>query len=183
MQKKWSVRMLTEGGVMIALAYVLGLIKLYELPQGGSVTPASMLPLFIFALRWGLGPGLAAATLYGVLDGLRGSMVGLVPFLLDYPIAFGMLGLAGLFSARFLRETSPKAGILGICVGTFMRFVCHTISGIVFYGSNAPAGKSVWLYAAEYNGSFLLVDTVIVIVVFLLIQPKISRGLLQTTRE
>ena len=68
MEKRWDVKMLTEGGMMIALATILSYIKVYEAPMGGSVTAGSMIPIILFAIRWGLIPGLAIGSTYGILQ-------------------------------------------------------------------------------------------------------------------
>lgn len=103
MKKNWSVRMLTEAGIFIALSIILGRIKIFNMPQGGSVTAGQMIPLIIFAMRHGAGPGIVVGAVYGLIDMLLGdSMYHPIQILLDYPIAFGALGLAGLFSSDFM---------------------------------------------------------------------------------
>ena len=95
------VRMLCEGAMMVALAQVLSYIKLMELPNGGSLTPA-MFPILLFAVRWGLAPGLMAGFTFGLLQLIFDGAYawGWQSMLLDYLVAFTPLGLAGLFKAR-----------------------------------------------------------------------------------
>ena len=95
---KWTARMLSYAAVSIALSFVLSFIRLFRMPQGGSVTPGSMLPLLLFAAAYGAGPGMLAGLCYGLLQYLQGGwFLNVFQLLLDYPIAFAMLGLAGLY--------------------------------------------------------------------------------------
>jgi len=160
--KKASTRMLVEAGVMIALAQVLSYVKLFEMPQGGSVTAGSMVPIFVFALRWGTPSGLLAAMVYGILQFILGEKYSfhIVSILFDYVIAFGCLGLAGLFRHK---------GMVGVMGGAFLgvlgRFICHVISGVVVFASFAPEGQNPWVYSIIYNGPFLLVELIISMVI------------------
>lgn len=92
-----GVRMLCEGAIMIALSLVLGLLKVFELPQGGSVS-LEMLPLLLFCVRWGMGGGLIACFAFGILQVfIQGAVSwGWQSILLDYVLAFGVIGVAGL---------------------------------------------------------------------------------------
>ncbi len=117
MTKKKSVRMLTEAGILIALALVLGLIKPYELPNGGSVS-LEMLPLFLFCVRWGVGPGLIACFAFGVLQPFFQPTVGYswLSILLDYIVAPIPMALAG-FGKR-----KPGGIFWGSALGAAGRF-------------------------------------------------------------
>lgn len=97
----FALRALCEGAVMVALAQILGYLKLYELPQGGSIT-LSMLPIFFFAVRWGLKDGLLCSFVFGILQLLLdgGFAIGWQSMLGDYILAFGVLGLAGLCAGK-----------------------------------------------------------------------------------
>ena len=109
MKKNWTVKMLVEGGLCIALAFVLGYIKLFSMPQGGSVTAGEMIPIIIFALRHGSLPGIVVGAVYGLVQMLfGGSIFHPIQAILDYPVAFGVLGLAGIFSAEFEKNKSIK---------------------------------------------------------------------------
>jgi thiamine transporter len=170
MSKRNTTRMLVEGGLMIALATVLSIIVIYTMPQGGSITPASMVPLILFAFKWGVGPGLLAGLGYGAIQAILPGAYVLHPvqFLLDYPLAFACLGLAGLFRSK------PWGVYPGAVLGILMRFVCHLLSGVVFFASYAGE-QNVWIYSALYNGSFLGVELAIslaVLVVLYVALPK-----------
>ena len=148
---------------MVALAYVLNLIKIYHLPQGGSVTLGSMVPILLIAYRYGLKEGVAAGVIFGLVQlALEGYIYHPVQVLLDYPVAFGVLGLAALFKNR------PHVGVF---VAMLARFLSHFVSGVVFFGSYAPEGWSPIVYSAFYNGGYILPELVIsAILIYLLIQ-------------
>ncbi len=162
--KNDRLRALCEGAILVALAQVLGFLKLWELPQGGSVT-LGMLPIFLYCARWGLGSGLLASTAYGmlqlVLDGVFAwswrSILG------DYLVAFGVLGLAGFFSRKKL------AFFYGTLLGSFMRFLVHWIVGATVWAEYMPdhffgmTMTSPWLYSALYNGSFMAINTALIL--------------------
>ena len=97
--KNTNVRMLVEAGVMIALAQVLSYVVIYQMPQGGSVTAGSMVPILLFAVRWGTAQGLLAGAVYGILQFILGPKWSyhIISILFDYIVAFACLGLAGMF--------------------------------------------------------------------------------------
>jgi thiamine transporter len=151
-----NTRILAEGSIIIALTVVLKdvLPPVFRLPQGGSVSLAGMVPLLWFSLRRGLRAGLEASAIYGLINmALPGSfIVDPVQALLDYPIAFGALGLAGLFR---------KYPLVGVAVGITGRFLAHFASGVWFFAAYAPAGMSPVLYSAIYNGGYLIVELIV----------------------
>lgn len=145
---KFQTKILAESIVAVALAGVLHLITLFQLPQGGRVTAAAMVPIFLVALRRGSRVGVLAGVAYGLVVFVEEPFIfHPVQFLLDYPIAFGVLGLAGFFRRK------PLAGV---AMGIAGRFVSHFISGIVFFATYAPEGMNPALYSAIYNGSYLV---------------------------
>ena len=168
--KKWTTRMLSNAALCIALAFVLSYIRLYKLPQGGSITLASMLPIFLFAYAYGVAPGMLVGAAFGILQFIQDAyFVHPIELLLDYPLAFALLGLAGLAN-RF----SDKWGLIpGIILGTFGRFVCAFLSGVIFFGMYAPEGQSVLVYSAVYNGFYLIPEAIICIVLAMV--PQIRR--------
>jgi len=156
-KRKWSTRMMANASLCIALAFILSYVKLYEMPQGGSVTLASMLPIFMFAYAYGVAPGLSVGFAYGLLQFVQGGwFVHPVQFLLDYPLAFAMLGFAGI--ARKLPESWGL--ISGIFLGTILRFVCAFLTGVFFWGDGAGE-QNVLIYSAVYNGTYLIPETLI----------------------
>ena len=176
MNGKQKLRALCEGAIMVALAQVLSMLKIWELPQGGSVT-LGMLPIFVYCARWGFGPGMLASAAYAALqlifDGAYAwgwqSMVG------DYLVAFAVLGVAGLFSR------SRYAVFLGTVAGCIARFLVHYVVGATVWAEYMPEkffGMTMttpWIYSALYNGSYILIDLVMILVVaFILfrVMPK-----------
>ncbi len=166
--KDKNVKMLVEAGIMIALAQILSYVKLFEMPMGGSVTAASMVPILLFAVRWGAKSGLLVGTVYGILQFLLGPKWSFHPISIlgDYVVAFGLLGLAGLF------KKDVKGITLGTFLGIFGRFVCHVISGVVVFASYAPEGQHPLVYSILYNGTYLMPEFVISLVLVLLLVNK-----------
>lgn len=167
--KKNTTRMLCEGAIMIALALILGLMKVFELPQAGSVS-LEMLPLLLFCVRWGVGPGLLTCFAFGILQVFVQGAVswGWQSILLDYVVAFGALGVAGLGRGK-------QGGVFwGSILGGLARFVIHYISGITLYRIAVPTElfgtvfDSPRLYSAVYNGSYVAVDTILCLTIFAL---------------
>ena len=97
-RKVWTAKSIAYGAIAIALSFVLSYIRIFRMPQGGSITPASMLPLMLFSAAYGIGPGVAAGLIYGGLQYLQGGdFLTVWQMLFDYFIAFAALGLAGLY--------------------------------------------------------------------------------------
>jgi len=171
---KMSTRMLTEAGIMIAAAQILSYVKIYEAPYGGSITAGSIVPIILFSLRWGLKSGLLAGTTYGILQLLIGGEVytlHIVSVLFDYVVAFGMLGLAGIF------RNSAMGMLLGASLGVAGRFICHVISGVVVWASYAPEGMDPLVYSVLYNGSYLLPELVITLVIVGILYKPLMKSL------
>jgi thiamine transporter len=168
---KIRAKILTEVVSMVALAGVLEFISgflPFTMPEGGRVTLAAMIPIFFVAVRRGPRIGILAGVVFGLVVLVEEPYVyHPIQFLLDYPLAFGALGLAGFFR---------KQPLIGVAVGIGGRFLCHFTSGLVFFASYAPAGMNPALYSAIYNAWYLGPELVISeIVMYVLIQ----RGILQ----
>jgi thiamine transporter len=164
----WGVRAIAEIGVAVALAAALSwLAQAFPLrmPQGGSFG-LEMLPILFIALRRGVLPGLVAGGLFGLLQltGVAG-----VPYIyhplqaaLDYPLAFAGLGLAGFVPVGELRGGRSVIRLTAaVAAGTGARFVCHFLSGLLFFAEYAPAWESPWLYSITYNLLYLLPSAVV----------------------
>jgi thiamine transporter len=150
---------LTEAALAIALAFVLGLIKVFQMPFGGSIS-LEMIPLILLALRQGAAVGITAGGVYGFLNLAIGPfIVHPVQVIFDYPLAFGVLGLAGLF------PPTVRGAVLGSVVAVLARFACHFVSGVVFFASYAPEGWNPALYSAAYNAAYLVPSLVVVLLV------------------
>lgn len=170
--KKMSTRMLVEAGIMIAFAQVLSYVKIYEFPNGGSVTAGSMIPIVIFSIRWGCKQGLLAGFVYGILQFLLGPKYSYHPLsiLLDYLLPFACIGLSGLFRKNIL------VNILSIAIAMLSRFAFHFISGIVLWASYA-GDQNVYLYSLIYNGSYMLPEFLISAVIVSLLYKPLKRFL------
>ena len=156
--KKSKVYALCEGAIMVALATALSYVKLMELPQGGSVC-IGMLPLFIYFFRWDWKHSFLAAFAYGLLQLIFDGAYAWGPtsMLLDYVLAFTVLGVATFFRKM-------KGGLyIGATVACVCRFLVHFISGVTIYRINEPTElfnsiyTNPWLYSAVYNGSYVLI--------------------------
>lgn len=176
----WTTRMVSLGAVCIALSSVLSLVRLYRMPMGGSITPASMLPLMLFAYIYGAGPGVTLGIIYSILqiilDGGSAIAYGIVPLLIDYPIAYGLLGLAGLFKGS---KSDRKGLIAGVVVGCVGRYLASFVSGWVFYGEYCTyyGFASPVVYSICYNGAYMLPECVICVLVAVLVGPQLVREL------
>jgi thiamine transporter len=160
----FSTKILAEIVVFVSLATILSYIKIFGLPQGGSVTLASMVPILWLALRRGAKVGFFSGVLYGIVQfAIDPYFFHPVQVLLDYPIAFGLLGLAGLFQKRFY---------IGVTLGICGRFVAHFFSGIIFFASYAPKEMSPVVYSAIYNGGYLAVELIASIYIIYLLKAS-----------
>ncbi|MCW4032760.1 MAG: energy-coupled thiamine transporter ThiT [Candidatus Bathyarchaeota archaeon] len=160
-----QTKILAESIVCVALSALLYYFVIFSMPQGGRVTAGSMIPIFWLALRRGAKVGILAGIVFGLIVLMMEPFVfHPVQVLLDYPIAFGLLGLAGFFR---------QIPLLGVAVGMFGRFIAHFITGIIFFASFVPEGMSPALYSAIYNGSYLLVEFIVsIIIIQILVRRK-----------
>ena len=190
---KNKTKILVEGAVMVALATVLSYVRVYRLPWGGSITLLSMLPIVLFSIRRGLGAGLTVSFVFslvqftqGIVDGLFGW--GLTPgmliacILLDYIVAFTVLGLAGIF-----RKKGLAGWIDGITLAIVLRFACHFLSGVIIWKSfgelwNGFSTDNTFLYSFLYNGSYMLPELIFTLIgaIALLKVPQTKRYLITT---
>ncbi|NLM44540.1 MAG: energy-coupled thiamine transporter ThiT, partial [Clostridiales bacterium] len=160
-------KILVYGGLCIAMSFVLSYIRLYRWPQGGSITPGSMLPMFIFAYIFGAKAGIIAGVAYGFLQFIQDPyVVHWAQVLLDYPIAFAAMGFAGL-NRRYLP--------VSVVIGGFGRFLAHFVSGFIFFGIYAPEGMNPIWYSFTVN--FLLIGTETAICVAISLIPQFNAAI------
>ena len=164
-------RILVECAIMIAIATVLSMIKIVDLPYGGSITIASMLPMIIIAYRHGLAWGLGTGLVYGVIQQLTGlsslsyvttwqSIVAVV--LLDYIIAFTVTGFGGVFRKSIPNPgTSLAAGALLVCV---LRYICHVISGATVWAGLSIPTSAALAYSLAYNATYMLPEAIVTVI-------------------
>ena len=187
-EKNRSVHILAESAIMIALATVLSMIKVYEAPYGGSVTLLSMAPIIILSMRRGVKTGLVAGFVHSLIQLLLGlNNVAWVPtpggivlcILFDYILPFTLLGLGGWFrNVRFCKNDPAYllvAAVLGTLLVTLLRFACHIVSGAVIWYAldlewyaddpdHIVHKYGAWMFSTIYNGTFMLpeiIETVI----------------------
>jgi thiamine transporter len=162
-------RLLAEMAIFIALGTALSFIIIYALPEGGSITLASMVPILWLSLRRGPKVGIAAGVIYGLIQlMILPYVVDPAQLLLDYPLAFGALGLAGFF---------PKRPVLGAAVGISARFLMHFIAGVVYWAPIYAPNLNPFAYSAVYNASYLLPEFLISgFILFLLQRSKVLRA-------
>lgn len=167
---------LVEGAVMVALATVLSFIPIFKLPWGGSVTLLSMLPIIVFSIRRGIKMGLLASFAYSIIQFIQGIADGLFGWglsvgaliaciLLDYIIAFTVLGLAGAFGNKSFGKM-----IGGTVMVIVLRYVSHVISGAAVFHSagkiwDAFSTENEWVYSMIYNGCYMLPELIFTVAV------------------
>lgn len=165
-----TTRQLVFSAVAIALAVVCSMIKLFEAPMGGSVTLLSMLFIVLIAYWYGPYVGIMTAVAYGLVQFVTEPIFYTIPqMLLDYPLAFGALGLAGFFYKK-------KYGLqIGYVIGVLGRFVFSTISGVVFFAAYAPEGMHPLVYSMGYQASYLLPEAVVTLIIISI--PPVAKAL------
>ncbi len=168
--KKEKVRRLAESAIMIALATVICEVLKFDWPYGGSITIFGQVPLIIISYRYGIKWGAFTGVVMGVIQMLFGisnfSYVnGIVSYIVlalaDYIIAFGALGFGGMFRNKIKNQVLSIS--LGAFVVSFIRFLCHFVSGVTIWGDYANGSSEVWIYSFTYNGGYMLPETIITI--------------------
>ena len=176
-----TARRLTESALMIAFATVLSLLKLISLPYGGSVTAASMLPLIIIAYRycaaWGLFTGLVHGSLQmlldpGVFSYVTGWKAALAVVLLDYVLAFALIGLAGLW--RPVPGNSRATLAAGGITACLCRYLCHVFSGATVWAGLSIPSEEALTFSFSYNATYMLPETVLTVVVAVVLLPRLT---------
>ena len=175
--KRFNVYALCQCGIFIALATILSFLPVYEMPMGGSVTLASMLPILFIGVKFGYKWGLGASSVYMFIQLLQalikgnvfvycaGALAVIVCLLFDYVVPFAILGL----SAFAKPKDNEKISIVKVCITfgvlIFIRFICHFITGIVIWGQWAPEGMGKFVYSLVYNGQYMLPELIITVAV------------------
>ena len=176
---KNNLRRLCEGAIMVAIAQILSYIKLWEMPWGGSIVLA-MVPIILFSVRWGLGSGLLAGFVFGVLQFMfdGGFAIGWQSIIGDYLLAFTVLGLAGLMKGK-------KLGVFwGTLIGGFARFLVHYVVGATIWAAYMPdtffgmTMTSPWIYSLLYNIAYMGPNIIITLVIFGLLYVPMKKYML-----
>lgn len=154
-----KTRNLVTAAMFVSIAFVLSYFKVFSMPFGGSVTILSMLPITLFAAWYGPAYGFIAAFAYSLLQMIQGVwIVHPVQFVLDYLLAFTVLGVASFF---------PKKVALGVAIACFARMLVSTISGAVFFGEYAAdyGFSNAWAYSFCYNATTIGIEGVLCVIV------------------
>ncbi|MBE7037669.1 MAG: energy-coupled thiamine transporter ThiT [Ruminococcaceae bacterium] len=169
MKSMSMTKKLTNSAIMIALSLVLSFFAVFKAPNGGDITIGSMVPVivisFMYSTRWGIFTSICYTVLNMIFKGVVTTLpteeisTYLLMILLDYILAFGVFGLAGFFY-RLMGEKRISMIISSFLV-TFLRYVCHFLSGIILWGSYAPEGQPVWIYSILYNGGYMIPEIII----------------------
>ena len=164
---KFTTKMLVYGSLCISLSFVLSYLKLFSWPQGGSITPGSMLPIILFASMFGTIPGIIVGLAYGLLQFIQEPyVVHWAQVFLDYPLAFGAIGLAGLVRNNLA---------LSAFIGGLGRMIMHFLSGFIFFASYArDAGMNPVIYSLVVNGLIIGTETLICVLISLIPQVKLA---------
>ena len=168
---KIHVKQIAFAAMAMALAVVTSMIKIFSLPMGGSVTLLSMLFIVLIGYWFGFKVGLVSAVAYGVLQLIINPYILSIPqVILDYILAFGALGLSGIFS------NSKNGLIKGYIVAVFGRLFFAFLSGVVFFAVYTPEFfNSSILYSLVYNGSYIGAEAVITIIIIMF--PPVNKAL------
>ncbi len=173
---KLTTKQLVFSAVAVALAMVCSMIKFADLPMGGSVTLFSMLFIVLIGYWYGPSVGIMTAVAYGLLQFVTEPIFYTIPqMLIDYPCAFGALGLAGFFAGK-------KHGLqIGYVVGVLGRYAFAVLSGVVFFGAYAPEGTPAIVYSLGYNATYLVPEAVITLIVISI--PPVAKALAQVKKQ
>ena len=175
-KSKFTLRALAEGAIMVAAAQILSYLKLWRMPWGGSITLA-MIPILLYAVRWGLGPGLIAGFVYGVLQFMfdGGISIGWQSIIGDYLLAYAVLGFAGFVSRQ-------RSGIFtGTLIGGMARFLVHFVVGATLWAAYMPEEflgmgmRSPWVYSLLYNLCYMLPNIALCLIVFALLYKPLGK--------
>ncbi len=166
-EKKNDVSVLVRTSILLAIAFVLNHIILLKMPQGGSVTAFSMFAIFLAAYLFGPRQGILAGMAYGLLDlVLNPYVVHPMQLFLDYPLAFGAIGIGGLLR-------NEKYGIItGYLLGVLGRYLIVVLSGIIFWGEYAAEGFNAVTWSFFYNMTYILPEAVATVAVLLIPQVR-----------
>ncbi|MBQ7352864.1 MAG: energy-coupled thiamine transporter ThiT [Clostridia bacterium] len=175
--KNLNVYALCQCGIFIALATILSFLPVYEMPMGGSVTLASMLPILLVGVKFGYKWGLGASTVYMLIQLMQAFIKGnvfiycvgagavIVCLMFDYIVPFTILGLSAFAKPKATEKLSVIKVCLTFGVLIFARFICHFITGVVIWGQWAPEGMGKFVYSLAYNGQYMLPELIITVAI------------------
>ena len=186
---KEKILTIAAGGVCLAMSFVLSRLVIFEMPMGGSVTPASTLPIIVFCMAFGPFWGFVVAIVFSLLQLIGGYLMTPFQVILDYIIgysALGIAGFAGLPSEKRIAIKNPlkrftSASIVKAVIFTVIAYVARwfasVLSGVIFYAEYAPEGMNPWVYSMAYNGGFLAADLGITLAVMIILYFVLKPGM------
>ena len=170
----FTTSMLINVALMLALTIMLHQLRIFHMPQGGSVTLGAMVPLLFLTYRYGAGIGCLAGFVYGMINLMQDAfIVHPLQVLFDYPLPYMALAIAAAVPGRIY---------LGAALAFAARFLCHYISGVVFFGSYAPPDTSPYLYSLVFNATYLVPEAVICLLLLRILPvPRLLAAMDQRT--
>ena len=181
-----KTKKITVSALMIALAQILSILAVFQAPNGGDITLGGAVPIIVVSLmystKWGIFTALVSTLVNMLLKGVITTLptdlgTYFLMILLDYVLAFGVIGLAGFFYRRMGKGRT--AIVISSAIVIFLRFLCHFASGILLWGSYAPEGQPVWLYSIIYNGGYMLPEIIITVIIMSILSVKIIPKLIK----
>lgn len=174
--KKADTKAMVTSAVLVALSIALNQVIIFRMPQGGSITAFSMLPIVACAYIYGVRRGVMAGMCVGLIDLIFNPyVIHPIQMLLDYPLAFGALGFAGLLRDR-------KFGLVsGYIAGLLSRYLCSVLSGIIFFGQYAPEGFNAFTWSIYYNITYLGVEGALTVAVLCI--PAVRKAIGQLKKQ
>ena len=166
--KQQKMLRLVESGLLLALATVLSMVKVLDLPYGGSITAFSSLPILLVAYRHGTARGLIVAFAYALMQLLLGAgtlsyatsaAAAVAIVVLDYLLAFTVLGLGGIFRKRV--ESQGVALVLGAVATGGMRYILHVIAGCTVWAGLSIPTEAALLYSLAYNATYMVPEVAV----------------------
>ena len=176
-KQKTNTKTMVVSALLVALSIVLSQITIWSFPQGGSVSLFGMLPIVICAYFFGTRRAVMCGMCVGMIDLIfKPYVIHPIQLLLDYPLAFGAIGFAGLiFMAK-------KDGLIpAYLFGVLCRYICAVISGVVFFGAYAPEGFSALTWSLWYNVVYLAIEAAGTVILLLI--PSVRHSLKRIKTE
>ena len=165
-KNRWTARDMANAAMCVAMSFILSYIKLFTMPQGGTITPASMLPIILFTVAFGPARGMVVGCAYGLLQLFQGAyVIHPIQMLVDYPMAFGAIALGGVVNYIRLPDYAKlPAAVLMAFIG---RYIMAVLSGVIFFAEYAGE-QNAMIYSLIYNVSYLLPDCLVCMAVSLI---------------
>lgn len=187
--RRKNIYALCQSAIFIALATILSFLPVYEMPMGGSVTLASMLPILFIGVKFGSKWGLGSAFVYALIQLGQALVKGnvfiycvgatavIICVIFDYLVPFSILGFSFFASAKNEKKVNLVRTLVVFGIIIFVRFLCHFVTGITIWGQWDDGFIGAFIYSVSYNGSYMLPELVLTLVVtaFLLTSKEVEK--------